>query len=206
MFSELEAHFALLPQPWWLVVGIYEAVLIGTWLAERALIRHYRDATGDPVGGGSRDRRYIAAWVFWLCALQIPLIRAGNYDGDLPESWLTVGLGLALALAGAAVRLHAISHLQENFSYVVAVTDKHRLVTTGPYRLVRHPAYGGLILFFVGAPLILCDVWSLLGVQIVVGISVSLRIRREERWMREQFGSAFEAWKARTTRLIPRIL
>ncbi|MGH7163243.1 MAG: methyltransferase family protein [Planctomycetota bacterium] len=203
LWDFLTEHFGGLPQPWWAVLAIYETLLVGAWLVERALVRRFRRLSGDPTGSARKDRRYVRWWVLQLVLLQLPLLRAGRWRTPLPLAWPTVWTGVALALSGVAIRLWSLSVLRENFSYVVHVDKGHRLVTAGPYRLVRHPLYSGLIVFFLGVPLVICDLWILLVLAGYIGVSVTLRIRREERALRERFGAAYEAWRAKTRLLVP---
>jgi protein-S-isoprenylcysteine O-methyltransferase Ste14 len=199
----LDRHWALLPQPWWLVVGLYEALLLLAWSLEQVLLRRIRRATGDPIDGAGSDRGFQKRFLLYFLLLQLPLLRLGRWESPFPYSWTTVWTGVSVSVLGAALRLHAIRVLAQYFSYVVKVGASHRLVTEGPYEHVRHPAYTGLILFFLGLALVLCSLWLGLMIWAVLAVIVTVRVRREERWLSERFGAQYEAWHARTTRFIP---
>jgi protein-S-isoprenylcysteine O-methyltransferase Ste14 len=206
MWEYLSQHFRPNPGPWWALVLLFEALLIGPWLAEYFLLRRIRERTGDPIGGRTRDRRYVLVWVIYFLLLQIALYRSRHWLVVLPHTWAFPIAGSLLALAGVAIRLHAIRWLGQNFSYVVTVGEEHRLVTSGPYRLVRHPAYTGLILYFAGVALTLGDLWMLIIIVGGVAIAVTRRVRREERWLAEEFGAEYEEYRKRTRRFVPHLV
>lgn len=111
-------------------------------------------------------------------------------------------LGVALFAAGGALRLWPVFVLGERFSGLVAIQPGHRLVTGGVYRVIRHPSYLGLLVGSFG--------WGLafrswVGVLLAVLLLPPLlaRIAAEERLLRATFGAEYEAYRARTARLIP---
>ncbi|KAL4882684.1 hypothetical protein BJY04DRAFT_38638 [Aspergillus karnatakaensis] len=138
--------------------------------------------------------------------------------------WTTRTIGyFLLVLLGAGVRLSAYDGLGRNFTFQLATPD--RLVTTGVYRYLQHPSYTGLVVASLGhaglfasridtplaclAPLPLVRMlreWE--GVLAVLGAAVGggilgVRIRDEERMLRERFGREWEIWHQKTRRLIP---
>jgi protein-S-isoprenylcysteine O-methyltransferase Ste14 len=111
-------------------------------------------------------------------------------------------LGVLLYTAGGIVRLAPVFVLGRRFSGLVAIQPEHRLVTSGLYWLIRHPSYLGLFVSVLG--------WGLafrsgVGVAIAVMMLVVLlaRIQAEERLLSETFGAEYDAYRARTWRLIP---
>ena len=202
----LDEYFRRIPYPWWGLLLAYEAFLLGAWFMEGTLLDRIRRVHGDAAGGARRERRWKPVWFVYFVLLQLPLYKAGRWSGCLPRTWTTVQVGLLLTAAGLAIRLWSIHALSANFSYVVHVGEKQTLVTRGPYRLVRHPAYLGLLLYFTGLPVILCDSWALLLILAYVVPAVVRRIWREERWLAERFGAEFAAWKSRTKLLVPFLL
>jgi len=81
----------------------------------------------------------------------------------------------------------------------------HELVTSGPYAIVRHPIYTGLVLAFVGSAITLGEMRGVLAVVIVVA-SLWRKLRLEERWMAEQFGDDYERYRDRVRALVPFVL
>jgi protein-S-isoprenylcysteine O-methyltransferase Ste14 len=120
-------------------------------------------------------------------------------DGDALR-WL----GVTLYALGGVVRLWPVFVLGRRFSGLVAIQPGHALVTTGIYRVIRHPSYLGMMMLSLGWALAFR---SVLGVVLVVLMIVPLvgRINAEERLLRSQFGREYDAYRVRTSRLIPGI-
>jgi protein-S-isoprenylcysteine O-methyltransferase Ste14 len=111
-------------------------------------------------------------------------------------------LGVVLFTAGGAVRLWPVFVLGRRFSGLVAIQPGHTLVTTGIYSIIRHPSYLGLLVSSLG--------WGLafrsgVGVMLAVLTLVPVvgRIRAEEALLRSEFGAEYDAYRGRTSRLIP---
>jgi protein-S-isoprenylcysteine O-methyltransferase Ste14 len=112
-------------------------------------------------------------------------------------------IGVALDLAGVAFAIWARLTLGRNWSgLVVTAQEGHELVQTGPYALVRHPIYTGLLLAIVGTALTLGALASYLGVAAGVA-GLLIRVHLEEKLMRERFGETHTAYRRRTWKLIP---
>lgn len=112
-------------------------------------------------------------------------------------------LGLASIVAGIWIRYSAMRTLASYFTYRVEIQPQHRLVETGLYRFVRHPAYLGQLLVFLGIGLALANWISLLSLALPIGLAFSRRIAVEEQALRQHFGGAYEAYASRSWRLIP---
>ena len=137
----------------------------------------------------------------------------GLLDGYLPaytdriDFWTLDGdavrwLGVALFAAGGVLRMWPVFVLGNRFSGLVAIQPGHALVTTGIYGTLRHPSCLGLLVNAVGWALAFR---SIIGVLIAVLMipPILARIRSEEALLRTQFGNTYEAYCARTRRLIP---
>jgi protein-S-isoprenylcysteine O-methyltransferase Ste14 len=112
-------------------------------------------------------------------------------------------LGLLLIPAGLVVREWAIIKLGRFFSRTVQIESGHRLITDGPYRRIRHPAYTGMILIYLGIALAL-GTW--LGGVIALGLMLGAamyRIGVEERVLLENFGNDYRDYMKHTWRLFP---
>jgi len=118
-------------------------------------------------------------------------------DGDTIR-WLGVGL----SAVGGALRLWPVFVLGDRFSGLVAIQPGHRLVTGGIYRVIRHPSYLGLLVNALGWSLAFRSGVGVLLVALML-VPVLARIRAEERLLRSQFGADYDAFCARTWRLIP---
>lgn len=118
-------------------------------------------------------------------------------DGDAVR-WL----GVVLYAAGGALRLWPVYMLGNRFSGLVAIQPGHTLMTQGIYRYVRNPSYLGLLVSTLG--------WGL-GFRALAGVALTAllipplvaRMRAEEALLQSQFGAEYDAYRARTWRLIP---
>jgi protein-S-isoprenylcysteine O-methyltransferase Ste14 len=161
---------------------------------------------GGNLSRGVREDRS-NRWV--IAALTVIGLLAGYLPAltDRLDFWTIDGgavrwLGVALYVVGAALRLWPVYVLGNRFSGLVAIQPGHTLLTTGIYSVIRHPSYLGLFVNALG--------WAL-AFRSVVGILLALstlvplvgRIVAEERLLQTQFGSEYDAYRARTSRLIP---
>ena len=87
----------------------------------------------------------------------------------------------------------------------VAIVAQHKLVDTGLYRLVRHPAYLGLLASMLGFGLASGNWFSLAAAAVLPPVAILYRIRVEERALLRHFGPAYQAYARRTRRLLPGI-
>jgi protein-S-isoprenylcysteine O-methyltransferase Ste14 len=118
-------------------------------------------------------------------------------DGDAVR-WL----GVALFAAGGALRLWPVFVLGHRFSGLVAIQPGHTLVTTGIYGVIRHPSYLGMLVGSLGWALAFRSVVGVLLAALMI-LPIVARINAEEALLHAQFGSEYEAYRARTSRLIP---
>lgn len=132
---------------------------------------------------------------------------AGSWLGErmypaLPVFALT---GALLSWLGVGFACWARHVLGRNWSSVVQVKQDHELIQSGPYGWVRHPIYSGLLLAFVGTAMAIGE-WRGVGTVAIVAVSFWFKLRLEERWMRDNFGPAYERYMQRVKALIPCVL
>ena len=113
-----------------------------------------------------------------------------------------VWIGIGLILIGMIIRFFAIITLKKNFSGRLRIRADHNLVTNGIYHWIRHPAYLGGILFFLGFPIIMSSVLGFLVMFLIVPL-ILRRIRNEESMLIERFGSEYEEYIKQSKKLIP---
>ena len=112
-------------------------------------------------------------------------------------------LGLSLMFIGTVIRIWAIRHLGKYFTNTVKFDSGHQLITTGPYKLIRHPSYLGAYLAIVGSALFLNAMPVFyVGVFIMLGAYL-YRIRVEEIGLVETFQEKYIQYRGRSKRLIP---
>ncbi len=123
----------------------------------------------------------------------------------IPATWREA-TALGLLVGGLLLRWSAILILGRFFTVHVAIHGDHRLVEIGPYRTIRHPAYSGLLLAFLGLGVFFGNGLSVVALMIPITLAVAYRIRVEESALRRALGAGYSAYCARTKRLIPGVL
>ena len=136
--------------------------------------------------------------LLWLTGIGLSFTRFGALH------WPALQVaGLALMLAGIAIRSVAIHQLGRLHTPNVAIRADHRLLKTGLYSLVRHPSYLGAIVAFIGFGLALGNAASFVLIAAAMPCLYLYRIREEDAALRAAFGDRHRDYCARTKRLIP---
>jgi protein-S-isoprenylcysteine O-methyltransferase Ste14 len=131
----------------------------------------------------------------------LPLFRFLNIASTDP---VVASVGVILCAAGIAFLIWARHHLGSNWSQTVAIKKGHELVTSGPYRYVRHPMYTGGLVACIGSAIVARGPWIFL--LVILGALFSWRVGAEDRLMAQQFPNEYPAYKKRTRALIPFVL
>jgi protein-S-isoprenylcysteine O-methyltransferase Ste14 len=119
-----------------------------------------------------------------------------------PQSLTAYWIGLALLIAGLAFAVWARVHLGRNWSGSVTVKEGHELIRSGPYALVRHPIYTGLITAVLGTAIVSGTVRAALGL-VIITLSLLRKLRTEEAFMRETFPGEYPRYSADVPALVP---
>jgi protein-S-isoprenylcysteine O-methyltransferase Ste14 len=161
-----------------------------------------KDIGGDITATAPRARIGIA-----LQALAFFLVWSGGYARFSSGAWRTglTAVAALLALSALTPVFISIRHLGRQWSIQARTIREHSLVTTGPYRVVRHPIYLGLGVFLVAVGLALDRWWVLLAASILYVLGATIRIRAEDSLMAKTFGPAFEEYRKRVSAFIPRL-
>jgi protein-S-isoprenylcysteine O-methyltransferase Ste14 len=112
---------------------------------------------------------------------------------------------VALTAAGVAFAIWARWHLGSNWSGAVTLKADHELIRTGPYRTIRHPIYTGMLLAVIGTALALGELRGILSFLIILA-AFYRKARREERFLKQEFGEKFAAHVQSTGMFLPRFL
>jgi protein-S-isoprenylcysteine O-methyltransferase Ste14 len=112
-------------------------------------------------------------------------------------------LGIATALAPIFFLVWVHQHLDKQWSIALEIQQDHRLITTGPYRYVRHPMYLGIFVYTTGLMMISLDVLVIIFFAFTIWVNYK-RIPREEQMLIEEFGEEYLEYIKVTGRLLPR--
>ena len=127
------------------------------------------------------------------------------YRSFLRQGPMPFFAGAGLTIAGLLFTVWAREHLGKNWSRSVTVKQNHELITSGPYALVRHPIYTGILTGFLGSAIAEGQVRSLIAFVLVSAV-LWFKLRLEERWMQETFGDSNAAYSRRVAALVPYVL
>lgn len=116
--------------------------------------------------------------------------------------WLYLLL-ISICIIALGVRLWAVVHLGKSFSYDVKSPEGGILVKTGPYRLIRHPAYLAVCILGSFPGLILGSILGFIGMLVTTVSTVVYRTNAEEQLLEQEFGDHFIRYKRNTYRLFP---
>lgn len=176
-------------------------VAVGLVLASRELIvRRYLTADSATVD----DRRsFLVLWTVTAVGTTLALFVPFSSVGRLPAASSVFWLGIVVMLAGFLVRMAAVRELGRLFDHHIVVTPAHEVVDSGPYSWVRHPAYTGAIVTYLGIGLV-CGNWvSLLATTASALAAYGYRVRSEEATLRHEL-DGYESYCRRVPyRLVP---
>ena len=175
---------------------------VAAWLVFEFVMRaRQRRQAGRPASADPTFSILIACLVAAVIAAE-----ALGRDGRLPWpgglAWPAVA-GIASIIAGIGLRAWSITTLGRFFQYQITIQPGHQVVTSGPYRYLRHPAYTAIAFILVGIALACDDVWSLAAAAALGGAGLAVRIRAEERQLTQALGAEYQHFAAGRKRLVP---
>jgi len=146
---------------------------------------------------------HIAAMIVVFILLLEKKVHLGSLDRKyLSNSQSGTWIGIGLTSCGIGLAVWARSYLGANWSATITIRSRHSLVRTGPYSRVRHPIYSGLLIAIAGTALAQGEWRGLLALAIAV-IAWTIKARKEESWLRDEFGAQFDEYCQRTGFLLP---
>ena len=159
-------------------------------------------APNGPWWKGERGEYYVLAQ-FFLFALVVfgPRAFRGWSAWPVPYAAITSAAGFVLMLVGAALSIGGVMRLGPNLTALPYPKDCSNLIESGPYAIVRHPIYSGLIIGALGYALWVNGTLTLL-YALVLFVFFDVKSRREETWLAEKF-PGYAEYQARVRKLIP---
>lgn len=172
------------------------------YLVSELILAATRRSRGD---GARQDRSTLRLlWLVIMVSVGVGVFVTTHFRaGALPNRELWRLVGLVLFGLGIAVRWWAIVTLGRFFTVDVQIAKDHELVERGPFRLVRHPSYTGVMLAFVGFALSLANWAALPVIAIPIFAAFVRRMSVEEDALAGSLGASYVAYSQRTKRLLP---
>jgi protein-S-isoprenylcysteine O-methyltransferase Ste14 len=186
--------------------------LFVTWCISEILIAliSFGNRSGNLTAGVDRYSHFIVWFstvlpIIFAYLIQRHVILANGF-GSLSTLFPLPGyLGCFVLLLGITIRLAAVATLKRQFTVKVSILEKHEIVDTGIYGIIRHPAYLGYLASLLGIGLLLGN-WVGLAALVLLPLGgILYRIHVEEGALLRHFGPAYQDYADRTKRLLPRI-
>jgi len=151
---------------------------------------------------GTRGEWYVIAQIV-LVGLVVfgPRTWAGGPTWLFPDTVLSSVGGVVLILAGGALAVTGIMRHGSNITALPYPKEQATLIETGPYRLVRHPMYSGMVLAAFGWAF-LSQGWLTIGYALLLLVFFDIKSRREEQWLKAKF-TDYVPYQQRVRKLIP---
>ncbi len=190
---------------------LFRVLFIAMFTSLTAIRVYYRIATGAIHDSGFARKEGVLPVVLRV-VLGAPLMFATGAYVFAPQAfgWMYARMPTLARLTGVSLGFAAVlgiylvhRELGACFSSTLVIRENHRLVRSGPYRLVRHPMYSSYLLLFIGAFLVSGNwVVGACGTAIIATL-MTVRLAREEALLVEKFGSEYEEYRNTTGMFIP---
>jgi protein-S-isoprenylcysteine O-methyltransferase Ste14 len=188
----------------WLYASLFPAIWIAFLLYWRVKARHTKATQRlEPVASRIVRSLVFLSAIALLVLPRIPL--PWLYRLFLPSGQWPFFLGAVLTSAGLLFAVWAREYLGANWSHSVTIKQDHQLIINGPYALVRHPIYTGLIAGILGSVIARAQLRGLIAFALF-SLALWAKLRIEEEWMRDRFGASYEAYSRRVAAVVPFIL
>jgi protein-S-isoprenylcysteine O-methyltransferase Ste14 len=186
-----------------LSIRILWGILCLCWVgAEVRLAREKKPDRAILVYAEQRSQRIL--WLAMTAGVISALIAKSLHALPIPVSYLPrQAMALTLFAFGLGLRYWAVACMSRFFTTDVTIQQGHELVFAGAYRIVRHPAYSGLLLALAGAGLAMGNVLALLLATLPAFLAIRFRIRIEEECLVRQFGARYHNYRKTTFMLFP---
>jgi protein-S-isoprenylcysteine O-methyltransferase Ste14 len=184
------------------VARALQAGIFVLWLLVEIWVFSSRPSQEGQESGENSPALFFGSIVFAMVAGGVLAARGiGPVIGD--GGWAIFGVGVLIASAGIALRIWSVETLGQYFQVKLMVTEDQPVITSGPYRLIRHPSYAGALLTFAGLGVCYGNWLSLALMVVLPGANLVYRIVLEERMLVGALGDEYVSYTKRTARLIP---
>jgi protein-S-isoprenylcysteine O-methyltransferase Ste14 len=136
-------------------------------------------------------------------------LRFMPYNWLLSQSFLPTidtltNIGLVVTLAGMSLAIWARFILGRQWNTTISIQENHELIRRGPYRIVRHPLYAGMLLAAFGTVIALHTAGAAMGLLILI-VTYAAKIEREDRWLVKELGQQYAEYKRKVAAIFPGI-
>ncbi len=178
------------------------AVVFFAWVGTEMVLSSKLRASRKEAGNHDR-RTLVVIWFTTVSSIGVAALIAYFTDFPIVRVAEFRYVGIAVILIGMLLRIVSIVTLGRFFTYNVAIREGHALITRGAYRWVRHPAYTGLLVSFLGYGLALNNRVSLAVAFLPVLCVMIRRIKIEEAALASEFGEVYAEYRRHSRRLLP---
>jgi protein-S-isoprenylcysteine O-methyltransferase Ste14 len=179
------------------IIGLWVAFAV-SWIAAAAWQR-----TTEKRAGVAVEIRYRLVLIVGGILLWVP---ARRYVGPLRlwrATWTEAWVSVAVMAIGFLFAWWARVHLGSLWSGTITKKADHRVIESGPYAIVRHPIYTGILLAVLATALVKGTVLALVGAAVIT-LGLWMKAKLEEGWLRQELGpDAYDAYRRRVPMLVP---
>ncbi len=186
---------------------ISDSIILGCWIIFLAYwlvsaLSTKRTAEPQSVWSGLSHRIPVTLGWFLLASQRLPPPMNLVW---MPRTDWARALGVVVCMVGLYVTIWARRTLAGNWSSSVTFKQGHELVKTGPYRVVRHPIYTGLLVMCLGSAIEIGKLRCLLSL-VAVGVGFWIKLKQEERLMLRHFPNEYPAYRKQVKALVPFVI
>ncbi|MDJ0756617.1 MAG: isoprenylcysteine carboxylmethyltransferase family protein [Ardenticatenaceae bacterium] len=199
--DDMRGFFSLAPRAAYAVLIVIMGVGAGVQAYDQPQTLRGGKGQADKINPRQTVVRIVITILLYVALFFLPFADR-RHVGVMSEMVSVRWLGLALFGLGMILVFWSGIALGRLYSAEVTIQENHQLITSGPYRMIRHPRYLGGIVYATGFSLLFRSWIGLVGTALAVGI-ILYRIRDEEVLMHAEFGAVWETYTERSWRLIP---
>jgi protein-S-isoprenylcysteine O-methyltransferase Ste14 len=190
----------------WPYALVFWAIYVWAFLPEWRIVQGGREGAKHAASKDSGSIKVLLGgmWAALLIAYPLAFVKAGSF----PRSWqlpLFV-VGVLMIFLGSVLRRYCWRTLGEYFTGDVRAKQGQPVITSGPYRLVRHPSYTAGMMMFIGIGLALGNWFSLALVTVATIATYGYRVAVEERVLLDTIGEPYGSYMKERKRFIPYVI
>lgn len=168
------------------------------------ILNYWKNPTLEKVKRQADQHSLLYFRLFYPAGIVLAFLISSFYPQPLPLSWsILIPASLAFFISGMIIRWIAVLSLGDRFNVQLTILQQHKLKQNGIFRLVRHPSYSGLILYYIGLGIALNNYVSLICLLLPVIIVIIYRIEKEECLLAAHFHGEYANYQSKTKKLIP---